>query len=115
MHLAMGIFWLVGGIGLISWEIYTGSSRLYIRGTEISASWMLPLLALYNFARWWSGRAYQASQQRIAAERATRMREVRYRERPEQPDPNFDFSDKPTAPPGAVQGPGNVTDRPPTP
>jgi hypothetical protein len=91
----MGIIWLVGGIGLISWELYTGKTLRLIRGTEISASWVLLLLALYNFVRWWSSRAYRAAQRELASQHAARMRQVRYRERPEQLDPNFDFSDKP--------------------
>ncbi len=110
MHLILGILWLTAGLVLIGWEWYTGSTRLLIRGTEISASWMLPLLAIYNFVRWYSARAYRTSQRELFNERAARLREVRYRDRPEQPDPNFDFTNKPPAP---LPPPGNVTDRPP--
>jgi hypothetical protein len=104
MHFVMGIFWLAAGFGLIAYEQFTGRATLpLIRGTEISGSWLMLLLGAYNFVRGYSTRAYRATHRELYNDRAARLRQVRYRERPAEPDPNIDFSDKPSSPPA----PGN--------
>ncbi len=112
MYLIMGILWLSAGIALMSWEWYTGNSRLRIRGTEISASWLLPLLALYNFVRWWTARSFRAGQRQLEIDRAARLREIRSRDRPAEYDPNLDFTKPAGPPPGPA---GQITDQPPPP
>ena len=108
MNLIAAILWLGCGVGLFVYEHITGEVRYKIRGLDISIGWLLLLLALYNFARWygkWS-RVEDTSKQFL---REARVRQAQARER-HDPDPNFDFT-TPPAPPGGIRPP---IDRPPS-
>ena len=112
MNLILGILWLAGAIGLFAYEVITGRPYMRFQALNISSAWILLLLAGWNFVRWYSSRASQATRAendalRIAHE--ARLREARYHERPAEPDPTFDFTDKPPSPPSR-----NLTDRPPS-
>ena len=109
MNLVLAFVWLIGAVVLLAYEYFTGRVGLRILGTNLSASWLLLVLALYNFARWWGARSYRQQQQALRIAEAAREREQRRRE-PAQYDPTFDFTAQP--PPPAYP---HVTDRPPSP
>jgi hypothetical protein len=97
MNLVFGIFVLLCAIGLFAYESVTGKVPLRMIGLNISSAWFLVLLALYNFARWYSAVAAKREAQAMRYVREARVRQAQRRERPE-PDPTFDFSDRPAAP-----------------
>jgi hypothetical protein len=107
VNLILGLAWLAIGVWML-WADYTGQGlgwriRFF---PELSVGWLLLVLALYNFVRWYSIRAGQRA--RAEEERAAWLRRApRRRDREDvTPDPNFQFTDEP--PP-----PDNLTDRPP--
>jgi hypothetical protein len=94
MQLFFGLLWLIGAIGFFAYEAITGEPRYRIRGLNISSGWFLLLLAVWNFARWYSSITTKNSKS-LDIVRQARLREQRRYSMPEQPDPTFDFSDKP--------------------
>lgn len=106
MNLILGILWLGGAVGLFAYEYFTGVMKYRIRGLDISAAWLLLVLALYNFARWYSYRmaAKEAEAMRYVDE--ARLRQAQRRERSD-PDPTFDFSDPPKPPPAGGEPSNN--------
>jgi hypothetical protein len=110
MNLVLALLWLLGAVCLIGYELVRGKPLWTIRGTNLSASWLLVVMAFYSFARWWSVRSYRAQQRALRREDEARYRRLHPRERPE-PDPTFDFTSP--APPENPP-PGRPADRPPT-
>lgn len=108
LNLILGCLWLAAGAGLLGYEYFTDQTLLRIRGLNISSGWFLLLMSGWNFARWYSSRAWRAEQDALRIAHEARLRQARHRERPAEIDPTFDFTDKP--PPGR-----NVTDQPPSP
>jgi hypothetical protein len=109
MHLLLALIWLLGGVGLLAYQYFTGDTVLYIRGTNVSLSWLLLGLALYNLLRWWQVRSYQIQRrQEKLLEARWRQREMPRYEPPREPDPNFNFTDKlpPAANPNIEDGGG---------
>ena len=111
MNLVLALLSLLGAVSLISYELVRGKPLWTIRGTNLSASWLLVVMALYNFARWWSVRSYRAQQRALRAEDAARYRRLHDRDRPE-PDPTFDFTSP--APPENPPPGQSPADRPPS-
>ena len=109
LNLILGILWLAGAVGLFGYEFWTGELVRPIRSLNISTGWLLLALAVWNFVRFYSARAYRAEQESLRIAHEAKLRQVRYRERPREIDPTFDFTDKPEPPPGP-----NLTDRPPS-
>jgi hypothetical protein len=109
LNLLLGIVWLAGAVALFGYELATGEALLRIRGLNISSAWFLLVLAGWNFARWYGSRAgrHRPAEQH-ALQIAHEARRRRQQERPIEPDPTFDFTDRPAAPPR------NVTDQPPS-
>jgi hypothetical protein len=108
MNLIAAILWLTGAVGLFVYEHNTGKMPFKIGGLNVSIGWMGLVLALYNVARWygrWS-RVEDKSKQYL---REARVRQLQRRE-PTEPDPTFDFTDRP-APPGGIRPP---IDQPPS-
>lgn len=97
MNLILGLLAVFGAIALLTYQTVTGDRRFMIRNTNISAAWLLLVLSLYNFARWWSAHSYRKEQQRVREDQAVRLRKIRDHDRP-PPDPTFDFTDEPPAP-----------------
>jgi hypothetical protein len=98
MNLILAMLWLVCVVGVFIYEYQTGD-RILIRGTDLSFGWLLLVLSMYNFARWFSLRSARARQKAIEEVQAQRQLSGRVRRlRPEEPpDPNLDFTDKPPA------------------
>jgi hypothetical protein len=114
MNLILALFWLALAAALFTHEALTGSSAFRIQrgGVNLSAGWLMLVLAAYNLVRWWSSRRYQQIRRAEQAAAAERERANRLRHRPEpigDPDPNFVFTDEPPPPPQR-----NLTDRPPS-
>lgn len=105
-NLILGSLWFAAGVGVLGYEMITGDPVLRFHGLGISSGWFFFVLAGWNFVRWYSARAWHAEQEALRIAHEARLRQVRHRERPSEPDPNFDFSDKPSPPP--------PTDRPPS-
>ena len=95
MRLVAAIGWLGFGVGLFLYEQTTGAVPFRIRGLDISFGWLMLVLALYNLARWYSQKAL-VEDKSMQLVREARARQSQRRERPE-PDPTFDFSDRPAA------------------
>jgi hypothetical protein len=93
-NLFMALFWLVLAGLLLAWHAaHPENAALRIGGSGPSLGWVALVLALYNFVRWWSQRAY-ARQRRLLEE----LRSSRQPQRPrgtDAPDPAFDFSNEP--------------------
>jgi hypothetical protein len=96
MNLILALFCLTAGVAMLVHERLTGAMTWRIRGTDFSAGWLLLVLAVYNLVRWWSLRSQQKTQEEISRQQLNRS--SRDPDAP-PPDPNFDFSDKPKAPP----------------
>jgi hypothetical protein len=95
MNLVFGCFWLVGALGLFAYEIATGKVPYRVIGLNVSVGWFMLLFAAWSFARWYSARAGRAEQESLRLIHEARLRQARRRDRPEEPDPTFDFSPKP--------------------
>jgi hypothetical protein len=99
MNLIMAVVWAAVGVGMLAYEYHTGTRPLTLFGTNISAAWLALLAAAYNFVRWWAARNARAQklellrmQQQLEEMRARRRREE---QPPREPDPTFDFTDRP--------------------
>lgn len=106
MNLFFALLWLAAAIGLFAYDFATGQVRFTIRGLNISAGWLLLLLAGWNFVRWYSVRAQRAELEALRTAHEARQRHSRVREMPAEPDPTFDFSDRPPEPPAGAGRPG---------
>ena len=108
MNLIAAGLWLTFGVGVFLYEHSVGRVPYQIRGLDISIGWLPLVLSLYNFARWYAkhSRVEDKSVQMI---REARVKQAQRRER-QEPDPTFDFSDRP-APPGGIRPP---IDQPPS-
>lgn len=121
MNLILALVWLVVGVGILAWQYLAPDDpralRLIIHIGDIppfSAGWVALLLAAYNVVRWWLRRMYleQVRTLRAAEEEWRQKWRPRERtERPETPDPNFDFSNQPPAPPNSPE-PGQQPPQP---
>jgi hypothetical protein len=99
MNLFMALLFAWIGVGLLAYEWHTGTRPLTLLGTDISAAWLALLVSAYNFVRWWAARNARAQklellrmQQQLEELRARRRREE---QPPREPDPTFDFTDRP--------------------
>jgi hypothetical protein len=100
MNLVLGILWLLGALALFGYEAATGERPFRIRPlNDVSGAWILVLLALWNFVRWYSVRMGRADQQAMRIVEEARLRQARHHERAVEPDPTFDFTTRPGAPP----------------
>jgi hypothetical protein len=97
LHLCLAVAWLILAVILLGMPLLRpGVPAPTIWDTGISLGWPALVLGLYNLARWWNRRSYQATLRQT--ESADRQRRAYPDSRTEQtPDPNFDFSD--SAPP----------------
>lgn len=100
MNLIFGLFWLAAAVGLFAYEFTTGRVPYRVVGLNVSVGWFMLLFAAWSFARWYSARAGRAERAALAQMHEARLRNARPRERPEEPDPTFDFTSKPAEGPG---------------
>ena len=108
MNLIGAIVWLTFGLGLFLYEYQVGYVPLMIQGLNISFGWIGLVLGVYNLARWYAKRSIvEDNSARMIRE--ARVRQSQRRER-QEPDPTFDFSDRP-APPNGIRPP---IDQPPS-
>ncbi|MCI0379076.1 MAG: hypothetical protein L0215_15820 [Gemmataceae bacterium] len=92
MHLAMAIFWLVVGAGILLWPfLHPEGGRLEIGNTGVSFAAIAFALCVYNLVRWLLWRAHFRQRQIDAELRAADRR----RHRGDEYHPEFDFSDRP--------------------
>src|SRR5262245_34618582 len=98
MHLFFTLLWLSLAVGLFAYQFATGTTPFTIRVLNVSAGWLFPLLGAWNFVRWYSGRAKRAEQEALRNAHEARLRQARHHDRPAEPDPTFDFTDKPPSP-----------------
>ncbi|HZU37123.1 MAG TPA: hypothetical protein VFA18_14475 [Gemmataceae bacterium] len=85
--LGLALFFLLGG----AWSPQVHRLTLLFR---FNPGWAALVLAVYSLVRWASLRALRASRQRDATER--RSLERHKAEPPQEPDPAFDFHEKPS-------------------
>src|SRR5712691_8204443 len=92
LNLFMGAFWLLLGGALVvyTWVDPIGAPRVW--DTNISIGWVGIVLALYNFARWWSSRSYLKQQREILEATRRREHENAHPRKEEVHDPTFDFT-----------------------
>ena len=92
LNLFMGAFWLLLGGALVvyTWVDPVRAPRVW--DTNISIGWVGIVLALYNFARWWSSRSYLKQQREILEASRRREQENPHRRKEEVRDPTFDFT-----------------------
>ncbi len=104
VNLVLGLVWAALALAAFVLPLVNPDVRaLRIGGTGLNAGWLAVLFAVYNLVRWLSLRL--AAQRRRLLEE---MEERRYRARRNpgaetEPDPAFDFRDRP---PGEASGPG---------
>jgi hypothetical protein len=99
MYLAFALFWLSLAIALFAYEYATGLALWRIRGLNISSAWFMLVMAAWSLARWYSIHAGKREREALRIVHEARVRQARHRERPAEPDPTFDFSDRPAPPP----------------
>jgi hypothetical protein len=101
MNLLLGIMWLLGALFLFGYEAVKGV-RLWPLHllNDVSGAWALLILAAWNFVRWYSVRMSRADAEanRIVYQARRRQQERDLEQRPVEPDPAFDFTDRPAAP-----------------
>lgn len=103
-NLVMAMVWLAVGMGLLIYHLTHPEYQFgYIWGTNVSAGWLILILAGYNLFRWYSQRALAQERQAMLASAEIRRQRERDEGRPVNPD--FDFSDQPAAPPNGPAGP----------
>lgn len=98
INLFLAFFWMVAGCGIMIWDSQKpGGPTFVIRGTTISIGWLGVIMGLYNVVRWWAVRSNQAL--RRAREEEEARRHLAAQRRPTvEPDPNFQFTDRPPRP-----------------
>jgi hypothetical protein len=112
MNFVLAIICLSGAIALFGYQAVTGTERYRILGTNLSAGWMLLLLAAWNFVRWYSRQTLRAVHSIPPPPVRRRSREFEESEY----NPAFDF-DNPAPPddritPAGPTAPGNVSPGP---
>ena len=99
----LGVIWLTIGVAVLLTDWRRGIPTFYftIFGTPISLGWLALALAGYNVIRWWSVRSWLARKNAMEdADTWRRQRHARSERRPPQePDPNFIFTDTRPLPP----------------
>lgn len=92
MHLAMALFWLVVGAGILLWPyLHPDGGRLEIGNTGVSFGWFAVALSVYNLLRWQLWRAHYRQKQLEAQVRAAELS----RQHRDEYHPEFDFSEEP--------------------
>src|SRR5262245_488867 len=102
LRLVFAALWVMIGVAIcVSQAMHPDDNLGWVTlgGVRLSLGWAALLLGGYNLVRWWASRAARAQKQREAelAEKTARHRPRRPEEPPAEPDPNFDFSDRPPA------------------
>jgi hypothetical protein len=99
-NLVYALIWLAVAAGLLGWQaLHPQNPGPVIRGTGISFGWLALALAIYNLVRWWSSWSYQRQRRELTQEQGDRQQPLRRRPPGESPpNPDFDFSDKPSEP-----------------
>lgn len=95
----LAFLWLATGVGILGYEYVNGPSGFRILGLGISTGWFFLVMSAWNFVRWYSTSAGREEREAMRVALEARQREGRRRERPSEPDPTFDFTDKPKDPP----------------
>ncbi len=100
MNLVLGILWLLGALFLFGYEAATGIRLWHVEIlNNVSGAWALLVLAAWNFVRWYSIRMSRKDAEANRMVYEARMRQERRAEqRPAEPDPTFDFTDRPAVP-----------------
>lgn len=111
MNFFLALLWLIAAIVLLVYEHYLGDTRFRFRvgDSTFSVAWLMLLLTLYNFARWWSSRAHRSERRAERIRRENQEWRHRFPEPAGPPDPNFNFTDAPPAVPDR-----GITDQPPS-
>ena|SRR6516225_8409895 len=113
LNLFMAIFWLILGLGLVIYHaLNPQQGNFRIIGTDLSAGWLIVVLAIWNVLRWWSARA--ADKDRQFEEDAAFQRQRKHYDQLSQREPEkeivnpeFDFSK-----PLPTEGEGKAEDKP---
>lgn len=95
LNLGLAILWVVLGGGILAVDFIRGETSVpvYLLG-NISIGWPCLVLATYNLARWLAGRGTNTTPRG-----PVNPLRVPRREGETEPDPAFDFSDRPPQPP----------------
>jgi hypothetical protein len=100
VNLTLGFFWLVMGVLLLAAPWIDPEDRLALtrRGMTAPIGAIAVFMAFYNFARWWSSRSLAADRravQEALARRRLADRNENSHKPQREPDPSFDFSERP--------------------
>jgi hypothetical protein len=98
LRLLFAGFWLIVGILLIGYQTTTGDRRLVfpLGTTELPLGYFVLILSAYNLLRWYMLRPRpmrERSEPTSSLER--HVMRSHHEEPPPEPDPAFDFSNKP--------------------
>src|SRR5437879_6168784 len=98
LHLILGLLWLGLGLALLFPEV-TGleTRKLHVGNVQSSAGWLVLVMAVYNFARWYGVYSARSVREADSQVKARMQRSRREEPPPRDPDPNFDFRDPPAA------------------
>lgn len=94
VYLVMTVVWALAAAAVFAYEWQTGDVSWRLFGGPVSSGWIMLLFAVYNAARWYSGRADRAARDAALAARQRQQDEARRREPRGEPDPTFDFTDR---------------------
>jgi hypothetical protein len=92
VNLILAVFWLLLAVVAGVYLVHPAGGRMALFGSDVSAGWVTALAGFmfaYNMLRWWLVKSRQrehAARQQILA---------RTRHRPEERNPEFDFTEMP--------------------
>lgn len=97
MNLFMAIFWLTLAIAafVVSW-LKPGLPYLEIAGSGLNAGWLALVFGAYNLVRWLSTRMSAERKRMLEQMSGRRNRPRREFAEDSEPNPAFDFGDRPS-------------------
>lgn len=92
IKLALALLWLVPGFGLLVSDLTTGQTvGFVVLGRQVAFAWVFLAFGVLNLVRWFLARLNRSTTDDWQAHRHRAPHTAVRRE----PDPNFDFSDRP--------------------
>ncbi len=102
-NLILGSFWCLGACGVFAVQALRPEFNRYLLiqpfGQTMSIGWLMLVLALFNFVRWYAQRKMHAERRARRELEVASERDRRALTANRQPDPTFVFVERPQPPP----------------
>ncbi len=93
MAFVLMLVWIVAGVFFLGHQLVTGRTWMVLN-TGIPGWVICFAFAVFNYARWYASTAGKDDEEAVRIASEARKRQARQRERPDEYDPNLDFSRK---------------------